>query len=524
MSIERRSGALAALLALAATLAAPPSFAQDLERGRELYDRWCAECHGVEGDGQGAAAAYMLPRPRDFTTARYQIRTTASGQLPTDADIVRIIEQGMPGTAMPGWESKFNDAEVRDLVAYLKSFSRFFEQLGAPEPLDFGEPPGRSEEALAEGRELYRENECFRCHGDAGRGDGPSAPTLQDDRDFPIRAADLTENWYFNGGGTAEDIFRRFRTGLDGTPMPSYSDLLDAGLVTEEQLWHLAHYVRSLAPERRPVVRDVIAAARLESRLPGAPDDSLWDGIRSFYIPLVGQVIEEERWFAPTVDGVYVQAAHDGSELVLRLRWHDPSESPDSAWLEWQQRVAQAMFPLQDSTGLRLLPDRFTVQFPMAVPTGRERPYFLMGDSRRPVYQWGWASEPGGVSELQARGLGTAGPAAADGGLEGSATWDAGEWRLVFRRSLTTADTAAALQFQRGVAIPIAFFAWDGSNAETGTRMSVSSWYSIYLEEPTPGTVYISPIVAMLLTAGLGVLVIYRAQRREGAADAPTPT
>jgi hypothetical protein len=80
---------------------------------------------------------------------------------------------------------------------------------------------------------------------------------------------------------------------------------------------------------------------------------------------------------------------------------------------------------------------------------------------------------------------------------------------------LVAADTASALGFRPGVAIPIAFFAWDGSNGESGAQMAVSSWYSIYLEEPTPTTVYVSPVLAMLVTAGLGVLVVWRAQRRE---------
>ena len=48
---------------------------------------------------------YMLPRPRDFTKGVYQIRTTASGELPTDADIRRVIDDGMPGTAMPEWKT-----------------------------------------------------------------------------------------------------------------------------------------------------------------------------------------------------------------------------------------------------------------------------------------------------------------------------------------------------------------------------------------------------------------------------------
>ena len=71
--------------------------------GKVVYDRWCVECHGATGQGDGSAAESMLPRPRDFTQALYQVRTTGSGQLPTDADMRAAIENGLPGTTVPGW-------------------------------------------------------------------------------------------------------------------------------------------------------------------------------------------------------------------------------------------------------------------------------------------------------------------------------------------------------------------------------------------------------------------------------------
>lgn len=494
--------------------------AQDTERGERLYEAWCAGCHGVEGRGDGAAAAYMLPRPRDFTLGLYQVRTTASGELPMDADLVRVIEEGMPGTAMPGWKSKFSAAEIRDLVGYIKGFSRFFEQLGEPTPLALSGAPRLSEEALAEGRRYYEEIECFKCHGELGRGDGPSAPTLQDDLDFPIRATDLTENWHFNGGGTTQDIYRTLRTGLDGSPMPSFSDLIEAGFMTDEQLWHVAQYVRSLSPEQRPRVRDVIGASRIEAEVPSSSDDPIWDDVEAYYIPLVGQIIEETRWFAPTVDGVWVQAAHDDREIALRVVWHDPSRSPDPAWLEWQGWVARTMYPLEDSMGAGLLPDRLVVQFPATITGGRERPYFLMGDSRRPVYLWQWTSEPDGAVEMRATGLGSQQPLSSTGqSLEWDAVWDRGEWRVVFKRELAAVEAGTSPEFPLGRVVPIAFFAWDGSNGERGSRAAISSWYNIYLEKPTPATVYVSPALAALLTAGLGVLVVWRAQRRESATE-----
>jgi mono/diheme cytochrome c family protein len=117
-------------LALALVLAPTGAYAQQqpAPAAKATYDKWCAGCHGVEGKGNGPAATWMLPRPRDFTLARYQIRTTASGGLPTDADLRHVIDEGMPGTAMPGWKTTLSESERNQVMEYVKNFSPFFKQ------------------------------------------------------------------------------------------------------------------------------------------------------------------------------------------------------------------------------------------------------------------------------------------------------------------------------------------------------------------------------------------------------------
>lgn len=500
-----------ALLCLLSTSAG----AQDVENGEELYETWCVECHGAEGAGDGPAADRMLPRPRDFTTARYQIRTTGSGALPTDEDIMAVLRDGIPGTTMPGWPN-LSESDHEDLTAYLKSLSRFFE--GAdPEPMEFGDDPGASEELLEAGREAYQTLECYNCHGQEGRGDGSSSPTLEDSNDRPIRAADLTEPWLFNGGSSPEAVHRRFLTGLDGTPMPAYSDALQTGLVSEDDLWGLAHYVRSLAPEQVPPrVRDVIRVRRGEEEAPLDPTSPVWETADAHYIPLAGQVIERPRAFSPTVDGVWVRGYHDGERLALRIRWSDPSASPDSAWLPWQESMAATMDPDGTQIPTEPLGDALALQFPWELPEGNERPYFLMGDAQDPVYLWDWHSEEG-VAEARATGLGTDQRMQTDA-LEGRATWDAGQWTVTYRRSLE-AGSETALEFTEGAAVPVAFFAWDGSNGERDTRGSLSSWYFLILEEPASNAIYVAPLIAMLLTGGLGLLGFRRARSRADEED-----
>jgi DMSO reductase family type II enzyme heme b subunit len=140
-----------------------------------------------------------------------------------------------------------------------------------------------------------------------------------------------------------------------------------------------------------------------------------------------------------------------------------------------------------------------------------------MGAAGDPVYQWRWTSSAEGGSAVAgvARGIDQFAPQGAGPGAR--ATHDKGQWKLVLTRSLATADTVNQLQFGTGRAIPLAFFAWDGGSGERGARMALSTWYFLALDTPTPAGTYISPLVAMVLTLGLGLVVVRRAQRRNSA-------
>ena len=384
--------------------------------------------------------------------------------------------------------------------------------------VEFSSAPNVNEERIARGAELYQQIECWQCHGQQGRGDGNSATTLDDDTGFPIYAADLSGNWHFNGGGTVEDIYRRLRTGLDGTPMPTFSDLIESNIITDDDLWSLAHYVRSLSPEEAPEVREVITAALIEEgELPSTPDDARWAETEAFYVPLAGQIVQKPRWFAPRVRNVWVRALHNGEEVALLVSWTDPSRSPDGEWTEFAQRVVDTMEPKDEgSTWVPGSPDRLVVQFPQELTTGLERPHFMQGDARRQAYLWSWTSAGDRAVELVAQGFetGQEQPAASQQ-LSAVSNWADGEWRVLFRRSLATPDTTADLQLLRATAMPIAFQAWDGDNGEAGKQAAVSTWYFLALEDATPATVYVAPIAAFLLTAVLGMAMVSRAQKRE---------
>src|ERR1041384_4807821 len=91
--------------------------------GKTIYDSRCVQCHGIDGRGNGAAAPVLMPRPRDFAAAQFKLRTTETGSLPTDDDLIRTITYGVPGTSMPGWQKFLSTSDIATVATYIKSFS-----------------------------------------------------------------------------------------------------------------------------------------------------------------------------------------------------------------------------------------------------------------------------------------------------------------------------------------------------------------------------------------------------------------
>ena len=207
-----------------------------LQRGKRLYRRACAPCHGARGDGRGPAAAALDPKPHDFTTGMYKFRSTPFNAMPTDADLMRTISEGVPGTAMPAWKRLLSESQRFDLAQYIKSFAAGqFAAAPAALPVEIPEAPAATPDRIARGKQIYERLQCGQCHGQQGRGDGPIAASL------PIRPQNFTRGVY-KSGQRPEDILRTVLTGLAGTPMAPFGAVLSL-----EEGWDLTHYVRSLA-------------------------------------------------------------------------------------------------------------------------------------------------------------------------------------------------------------------------------------------------------------------------------------
>lgn len=229
---------------------------QDLVKtGKQAYHNRCASCHGEAGNGKGPGAVMLDPKPRDFTKGLFKFKSTPIGAMPTNDDLLKTINQGIPGTSMPSFRL-VSEYEKKAIVEYIKSFAA---KEWEAQSQDLVVPPLRLPKGVftkkaeflkyaARGRAWYQELGCVSCHGASGKGDGGSAKTLQDNWGDSISPANFYNN-YVKRGFTIQDVAYSIMMGVDGTPMPAHGDMLESleekfPEVKEKQfIWDLAAYV-----------------------------------------------------------------------------------------------------------------------------------------------------------------------------------------------------------------------------------------------------------------------------------------
>jgi putative heme-binding domain-containing protein len=126
----------------------PFSSRADLDEGAKLYRLNCGVCHGLEGkSGRGA---------------RLAVRDHRHGN--TDAELFRVIQNGVPGTEMPGlW---MDEDSIWKILLYVRTFE-----------VDAGDACAPSPGSAAKGQELFRDKACQACHMAGGEG-GRLGPDL----------------------------------------------------------------------------------------------------------------------------------------------------------------------------------------------------------------------------------------------------------------------------------------------------------------------------------------------------------
>jgi mono/diheme cytochrome c family protein len=238
----KKSGLIALTLGLlvfaGSARAAGP--AGDPQRGKVVYQRYCVSCHGDLGNGNGEAAQWITPKPRDYRQGTFKCGSTPRESLPLSSDLEKTLANGFYGTYMPSWFA-VGERSRRDVIAYIKTFSTRWRTETPQDPVPIpGEPP-YTPESVKNGRAVYDQSGCAACHGERGLGDG-SSRSLQDDWGNPINASDLTRG-YLKCGNTGADLYRTLMTGVGGTPMPSFMDSMKP-----QEAWDLVHYIESLSP------------------------------------------------------------------------------------------------------------------------------------------------------------------------------------------------------------------------------------------------------------------------------------
>ncbi|OHC76417.1 MAG: hypothetical protein A3G18_03555 [Rhodospirillales bacterium RIFCSPLOWO2_12_FULL_58_28] len=505
----------------------PPETPELLDKGKLIYFKRCSFCHGLLGDGEGPASPYMDPRPRDFTLGTFKFRTTQSGELPTNEDLFRTVSRGLSGTGMQAFDSDvikngLSEDERWAVIAYVKTFAPEFNDPSL-DPVKTGKvvalPKDKvslDAESIAKGKEIFEKTKCWECHGKLGRGDGQKAFDRKDDWGFPIRIRNVTLPWKIKAGNEVEDIFMRFSTGINGTPMPSFAKTLN-----ETDRWYLANFIKSL--QHKEADSQVLLVRKVEGDVPDAPDDSRWAAAEATDVRLTGQVVAAPRWQNPGIEMATVRAVYNDKEIAFLIEWSDPFKDvihasdkeidvkdirAPGAFNSYVR--ANGMVPRQLAT----FRDAVALQFPVKPPESAKKPHFVRGDSSSAVHLWVWKSDvdaAGGHAVEEANSRGWSQPpkvqAEEQQQVVSRAVWDQGRWSMVMKRPLNTGDKND-VQFEPGRFIPMAVNAWDGSNGEHGMIMSLSTWRYVLLEAPASASVYIYALFAVMLTAaGLYLLV-----------------
>jgi mono/diheme cytochrome c family protein len=525
----------AAVATQKAELPAPTSVFAQASTGPQLYSRYCAACHGEDGDGNGPAARFLYPKPRNFREGQFRLVTT-SNQVPSDDDLMRVLERGMPGSAMFPF-AHLPKYERRELIAQVRlRVRRGIEDRMTREAKQFGEQvdpnelagalsrrtqpgpplavphnlPAPGADSLARGLALYRKT-CVSCHGETGKGDGVQAQ--QDEFGIPIRPRDFTRG-IFKGGSESDQLYARIMLGAPGTPMPSSSSSLQPA-----EAGDLINFILSLAqtgissPDRVEHHRKRLFAWWINQPFPDEISESLWAHVAAT------PIFASPLWWRDYDDpDLQVQVMHDRKSLAIRLSWRDdtsnvqairPQDFPDMAAVQLFKGEREPFLGMGTADGpvdvwlwnaaaqadLERYADVDTAYPNMAVD---QYPFETSGEGaqahpteRQPRdFVTAWAagnlrSDPTHVSpgnNLHAQGFGslTMRPRASQA-VSAQGRRDGDRWVLVLRRPME-APSDGGLALAPGDRVSVAFALWDGAARDRNGQKLVSIWHDLVVE------------------------------------------
>lgn len=460
--------------------------------GATVYKHMCVFCHGEDGNGGGKATSYLYPWPRDFRKGIFKYRSTPSGSLPRDEDIYRAIKKGIAGSAMPGWEDALSEDEIRAVVLYIKKFSNRFDTESPKSPIAIDASLLASSGSLENGKKIYKEMRCARCHGTDLKGEGPIADKLFDIWDHRSFVYDLTNPNTYKWGFEKKDIFMTLTTGIDGTPMKAYRHLLD------EERWDLAAYVKSEIKSgdlQKAKFETDLHPVKTDQDLEVDPDHAIWKNVPISNVQLIPLNARKNP-----VNRISFQSLINDEGIAIRVEWDDPTENRSSSRHQDFKDAVAVEFALGDA---------------LLHTHGHNEPFFGMGNRGKPVNIWQWRADWqteietkkkleyatkgmdmdvmifGGevnpvealnpfrdvpVEELNAEGFGTLTPQPkTKQNVLGKGIWKDGKWTVVFYRTLESLNRWD-IKFQNKQPILVAFAVWNGEEQDRNGRKVVSMW------------------------------------------------
>jgi len=256
---------------------------------------------------------------------------------------------------------------------------------------------------------------------------------------------------------------------------------------------------------------------RTKSRPEGYEGDQYWH-----FIALAGQITRGERNFKPKVDNLWVMSRWSAEEQAVYyiVEYHNRFLSTDPDY-----------------------PESIAIQWPGQLEElfGAEKPYFIFGDSKKPVdiwkanflpknYETTNAPNPDGydldisIQELVGNGFEDVFEKDTPGGVEiVNSKYHQGRVKVMFRRSLTTENPDKTdVQIPVKGFVPISFMEWSGSNKEYDEYNALSTWVYTILEPPLPASlVYMPPIVASIFF-GFQMWLVWMTKRTRKMVDEKT--
>lgn len=109
-------GIVAAILGASTEEAIPSEgITGDAGKGKAMFQRLCATCHGPQGHGDGPLGNALVPPAANLTLPTTQVKP--------DAALLAAIKDGKAGTAMPSFKHQLTDQNAKDVLSFVRSLT-----------------------------------------------------------------------------------------------------------------------------------------------------------------------------------------------------------------------------------------------------------------------------------------------------------------------------------------------------------------------------------------------------------------